>query len=110
MLYALLDQMDEVGPTHLLAALALWQYAEQSARYIFGSALGDPTADEILRVMKAKLPEGMTRTEMRDQFGKHKQAGEIERALRVLSEDGRVYRGKSEATGGRPTEVWFAVP
>jgi hypothetical protein len=109
MLYALLDRTDEISGKHLLAALALWQYAEQSARYIFGSSLGDPTADELLRALKAKLPGGMTRTEMRDHFGKHKSSEEIGRALGVLLDDGRVYKGKSEATGGRRAEVWFAM-
>jgi hypothetical protein len=109
MLYALLDQTAEIGGEHLMAALALWQYAEQSARHIFGSALGDPMADELLRLLKAKLPDGITRTEIRDHFGKHKKSEEIGRALRVLLDEGRVYRRKSEATGGRPTELWFAT-
>lgn len=34
-LYALLDQSGEVKQPHLEAALALWQYCEDSARYIF---------------------------------------------------------------------------
>lgn len=34
-LYALLDESDQVDVDHLTAALALWTYCEQSARYIF---------------------------------------------------------------------------
>ena len=34
-------------------ALAVWEYAEHSARYIFGDALGDPLADEILAAIPA---------------------------------------------------------
>ena len=41
MIYALLDQSPVIRPEHLMAGLAVWQYCEQSARYIFGSAMGD---------------------------------------------------------------------
>ena len=47
-LYALLDRSKVVKRVHLEAALALWDYSERSARYIFGSSLGDKTADRIL--------------------------------------------------------------
>ena len=33
--------------------MAVWEYAEHSARYIFGDALGDPLADEILAAIPA---------------------------------------------------------
>src|SRR5690606_16668443 len=38
MIYALLDRSTVIRREHLVAGLALWSYAEQSARYIFGSA------------------------------------------------------------------------
>jgi Protein of unknown function (DUF3987) len=38
-LYALLDHSTEVRRPHLEAALALWQYCEDSARYIFAEGL-----------------------------------------------------------------------
>src|SRR5262249_4310160 len=40
-LYALLDMSAVVAVPHLLAALALWDYCEASARYLFGDELGD---------------------------------------------------------------------
>src|SRR5439155_3013788 len=46
-LYALLDKKDHIAPVHLRAALAVWSYAEASARRIFGHRLGDPVADRI---------------------------------------------------------------
>jgi hypothetical protein len=39
-LYALLDKSAVVKADHLKAALALWEYCEASARFIFGEALG----------------------------------------------------------------------
>jgi hypothetical protein len=49
----------------------------------------------------------MTRTEMRDHFGRHKSADEIVRALRVLLRGGLARMLKVD-TGGRPGERWFA--
>ena len=55
-LYALLDQSPLITIEHLDAALAVWRYCEASARYIFGDALGDPIADDILQVLQARAP------------------------------------------------------
>lgn len=106
MLYALLDRAAAIGAEHLLAALAVWTYCEQSARYIFGDALGDPTADAILAALRQR-PEGMSRTDVSALFGRHKQAAEIERALRVLSESGLAHAERQQSDG-RPAELWCA--
>ena len=47
LVYALLDGSDQIDLPHLEAALAVWEYCELSAVHIFGSAIGDPVADEI---------------------------------------------------------------
>lgn len=108
LLYALLDESKMIGAEHLSAALAVWQYAEQSAKYIFGSALGDPVADGILRALRRLHPDGMSRTEIRDLFQKHRTAGEIGEALELLAECG-LARYETIKTEGRPVEMWFAV-
>ena len=90
------------------AALAVWRYAQDSARYIFGDAFGDRVADEILTELRARLPGGMTRNEIRDHFRRNKPSQEIERALALLREHGLI-RMQLEETGGRPAERWFAV-
>lgn len=106
MLYALLDGVAVIGKKHLLAALAVWDYAEASARCIFGSSLGDPEADEILRALTA-APEGLTRSAIRDIFNRNVSAARITRALTALARAGLAC-GRKETTGGRPTERWFA--
>ncbi|MEX2141613.1 MAG: bifunctional DNA primase/polymerase [Pirellulales bacterium] len=106
MIYALLDQSPVVMAAHLLAGLAVWQYAEQSARYIFGSALGDPTADELLRLIRSHRNDGASRTDMRDHFGRNKSTDEIGRALQVLRDAGLAF-SREVSTGGRPAERWF---
>ena len=51
-LYAALDRSPLIRAEHLLAALAVWRYCEQSARWAFGDATGDPTADTILSALR----------------------------------------------------------
>jgi len=104
LLYALADRKGEIGFEHLRAALAVWEYAEASARYIFGDALGDPIADEILAALR-RSPEGMTRTEIREHFGRNKTSAQIGRALGVLADQQLASSTKIE-TGGRPAERW----
>ena len=108
LLYALLDSAKSIGTAHLRAALALWDYAEQSARYIFGAALGDTVADELLRLIRAAGDAGMTRTAMRDAFARHQTSDRIDAALALL-ERRRLARRERVSTGGRPSEVWRAV-
>ncbi len=106
-IYALLDCSAVVRTPHLKAALALWEYAEASARFIFGDALGDPLADEILRLLRANS-EGLTRTDISNHFGRHKDAKHLTGALSALLERGLVSCEKRE-TEGRPAEVWMAI-
>ena len=61
LLYALLDGAAAIRRPHLEAALAVWQYAEDSARFIFGDATGDPIADRILSALRANGPDGAER-------------------------------------------------
>jgi hypothetical protein len=107
-LYAVLDQSSEIEPRHLEAALALWQYAEDSARYIFGDATGDPIADTIYAAFKGAGTDGMSRTDISNLFKRHVNAERIGRALAFLLETGRAERRKNKDTGGRPSEWWFA--
>lgn len=106
--YALLDQSSVVRQEHLAAALALWRYSEESARFVFGQRLGDPVAETILRTLKA-TPNGMSLTEIHALFSNHKEAIQIEAALANLSEQGLVSFEKRAGTGGRPTERWHAI-
>src|SRR5262249_10077285 len=97
-----------IEPTHLQAALALWDYCERSARYIFGDALGDSDAQSILDALRA-TPAGLTRTEIsRGVFNGHKPAGVIASKLGMLLQRGLV-RSEMTDTDGRPAERWLAT-
>jgi hypothetical protein len=107
-LYALLDRSGVVREEHLKAALAVWKYAEDSVRYIFGDILGDATADTILRALRIR-PDGMTRTEIIALFNRHIKADVLSRALDLLREHGLARCETKKDTGGAPEERWFAV-
>jgi hypothetical protein len=102
MLYALLDRSPFIRREHLMAAVALWQYAESSASYIFGEALGDAVADEILRALRAN-PGGLTRSQVRDLFGRNKTESQIDRAVAILLNH-HLIEMRTDATGGRPAQ------
>jgi hypothetical protein len=108
LVYALLDGKDKIDVAHLRAALAVWEYAEASAARIFGKALGDPVADEILRALRQAGGAGVTRTAIRDLFGRHRSADRIGAALALLMTKRRA-RTEVVTTGGRPCEMWFAT-
>ncbi len=107
MLYALLDCSWVILRQHLRAALAVWRYCEDSARYIFGDKFGNPVVDQILARLR-KNRKGLTRTEIREMFSRNRSETEIESALNLLGEYGLV-RCVREETGGRPAERWFAA-
>jgi hypothetical protein len=92
---------------HLDAALALWDFAEASAEFIFGDALGDPDADGILSALRA-TPSGLSRTDIRDLFHHNLSAARIERALLSLLRANLARPDKRPSVGGRPAEFWIA--
>jgi hypothetical protein len=70
--------------------------------------LGDPVADEILRALLQAGSAGMTRTAIRDLFGRHRSGERIGMALTLLLTKGKARMGE-KVTGGRHAETWFAV-
>src|SRR5215216_483757 len=107
-LYATTNESRQIEAEHLEAALAVWDYAEESACYIFGDATGDVVADQILEALRAALPDGMSRTEISHLFRRHQSAQRIGQALTLLAKTGRAYCKRVKDTGGRPSERWFA--
>ncbi len=105
-IYALLDKSPLIRPEHHEAAMALWRYCEQSARWIFGTSTGDRNADKILRALR-HAQAGMTKTEISvEVFNRHASSAEIDEALRLLH-GLHMVRYETEATGGAPLQRWF---
>ena len=108
LIYALLDGADRIDAPHLMAALAVWQYCDATAKYIFGASLGDRIADEIERRLDRAGEGGLTRTELRDAFGRHQSVERIGAALDLLRTRGRA-TCEVVKTQGRPVETWRAA-
>jgi hypothetical protein len=105
-IYALLDKSALIRPEHHQAAMALWDYCEESAQWIFGARTGDRNADKILVALR-HAPNGMTKTEISVQiFNKHASSADIDEALRLL-QGLHMARYRVEITGGAPLERWF---
>jgi hypothetical protein len=107
-IYAVLDLSRTIGAEHIMAALALWEYVEQSVLFIFGDSLGDPLADDLLRLLRSVGDSGMTRTEITSYLGRNQTAERVGRALGLLLEH-KLARFERIKTEGRPTERWFAI-
>jgi 5S rRNA maturation endonuclease (ribonuclease M5) len=105
-IYALMDCSGVVKASHLRAALELWRYCFDSARYVFGTRLGDNIADRLLDALR-EAPQGMTRSDMRDVLGRKVPGDRIATALEMLAESG-LAESVRETTGGRPAERWHA--
>jgi len=107
-LYAALDGAAAIRLSHLKAALAVWEYCEDSARWIFGDATGDPIAD---RILEALSHGELTRTTIYSGlFGRNVSAGRIAQALALLLTHGRARHESRDPEGkGRPTEIWARI-
>jgi Bifunctional DNA primase/polymerase, N-terminal/Primase C terminal 1 (PriCT-1)/Protein of unknown function (DUF3987) len=106
MIYALLDRSGTIMRRHLAAAVALWNYGEDSVRYTFGDPVGDAAADTILAALRSE-PAGLSRTDISNLFARHRTAAEITRALDQLQKLGHTYVVESK-TDGRCEHRWFA--
>jgi hypothetical protein len=107
-IYALLDKSTLIRPEHHHAAMAVWKYCEESARWIFGTSTGDRNADKILLALR-HAPNGKTKTEISvEVFNRHASSADIDEALRILY-GLRMADYRVEASGGAPTQRWSFV-
>jgi len=104
MLYALTDGQATIASSHLRSGLALFDYSARSATWATASAAADPVAEQIAAALES-ASNGLTRTELRDLFGRNLPAARIDAALGTLAGTGRIWRHRA-ATAGRPAEIW----
>lgn len=108
LLYALLDQTNEIQPVHLTAALALFDYAQRSATWALERTAGDPLARQIHAALTHALPDGLTRTQLRDLLHRNPTTSQLDQALAALANDGKITSIRV-LTAGRPAELWTAT-
>lgn len=107
-IYAALDNSTWIDVPHLEAALAVWDFCEESATQIFGDLIGDPIADAVMNALKSAAPGGMSRTGISDLFQRNASSSRISMALDLLRRLGRAEPRITHSSGGRPVETWFA--
>ena len=116
LIYTLLDRADAIGTQQLDAALALWDYCDRSARWLFSSHAAEAAHGEstkLLAFITAAGSVGRTRTEIyRDFYRSNKKAAEIDQQLAPLVHSGAVIEEvmpRNTAAGeGRPVTVYAA--
>lgn len=109
LLYALADSSSLIAREHIEAALEVWRYCFDSARYIFGDSCGDATADAILGELKKRGSHGLGRTEIVRLFGNNRPATMIDGALALLQGIGAAQSERVAKGTGRPEVRWYAV-
>lgn len=108
LLYALLDNTRQIQPEHLTAALALWDYAQRSATWALERTASDPLARQIHVALTHALPDGLTRTQLRDLLHRNPATAQLDQALAALAKDGKI-TSQRVLTAGRPAELWTAT-
>ncbi len=108
LIYALLDNTQQIQPVHLTAALALWNYAQRSASWALERTSGDPLAYQIHAALTHQLPGGLTRTQLRDLLHRNPTTTQLDHALNMLAADGKI-TSQRVLTAGRPAELWTAA-
>jgi hypothetical protein len=106
--YAALDGLSEINVDHVYAALAVWNYCEASAAYVFGKTIGDPVVDRLLKRIREAGSKGLTGQEQSAIFSRHVSADRLELARWTLGECGLITTTE-EKTGGRPRIVSVAI-
>jgi hypothetical protein len=107
--YALLDRSFVIRKPHLLAALALWDYVEESVRYVSGDKVGDPVADQTLAATRQAGERGMSQTELHNLFGRNVKGERLNAALQSLVALGLIHPVKEPSAPGRPPTRWVAA-
>lgn len=105
--YALLDGASCIQIPHLKAALALWDYSEQSARHIFGDGTGDAVADRILEWLRIH-GETSESDILHKLFQGNVKARQMHSALSLLHR-AKLASSRIEETQGRSKTLWKAT-
>ncbi|WP_319778089.1 hypothetical protein [Maridesulfovibrio sp.] len=107
LIYALLDGSDCVRLPHLKAALALWDYCEQSVRFIFAGLESDSTCQKIMEALEESGGK-LDTSGLYKFFGNHISKRKMTVALNNLlaSKNIRVEELKPQG-GGRPRKIFY---
>ena len=103
LIYALLDGKKEIDVQHINSALALWNYASDSARVLFHDRAIDPLEQKILSLLKLG---SLTATELSNAFNRNIPREKLQGVLIKLESSNQI-RVTKESTKGRPVTRIF---
>lgn len=105
LIYALMDNVDQIDAPHLAAAMDLWCYCEHSVKWLFSSYEAEQeqtVGNELANFIREGGEAGRTRTEIySDLYQRHKTSAEISAELVPLVHDGIIFEEKSKPSQGR---------
>lgn len=103
MIYALLGEKTAIEQKHLESALAVWNYAEASARYIFGEREENPIAQKILELLKGGPKSA---TDIYRSFSNDITNKQFETAINELRSTNRLSVTKESVPKGRSKNIF----
>lgn len=102
LVYALLDQKRSIGPEHLRAGKAFFDFTHECAASIFGNRFGDVVAQRMVSELQESETKEMTRTELYEAIGRNIGGVVIENSLTSLIEWGVVETYRRQRTPDGP--------
>ena len=103
LIFAAMEGTDTITMAHQDAALAVWDWCERCAAYLFSELAGDPVENVIADALRRK--GRMSRDALRGLFNRHLESAALQVALDSLLKAGKV-RTYQEQTKGRSVEWW----
>jgi hypothetical protein len=104
MIYALADLSRVVEVRHLQSAKVVWDFAERTAKFVFGNSVGDKNAERVLALLRDAKSKGMTTKEVNYKIGGQYKPTE---SLKLLLQGGLVSM-TPEQRGNTKAQVWRA--
>jgi hypothetical protein len=108
MILAVTDCSLKIEEQHLQAALAIWDYCEASATFIFGDSLGNPIAERVLQLLQNAGERGLSLAAIYEGLSGHVEKEQLHSALKQLYGVG-LARFEKVKTSGRPSQIWSAT-
>lgn len=104
LLYSALDNADAITTEHLKAALAVWEYCEASADFLFGRNESDAIEDTIMKALTAR--GRLSTTALSGALSNHTPKNRLHEALTRLQKAGAITSHQDRSGPGRPAVVW----
>ncbi|MDP9799014.1 hypothetical protein J2S43_007526 [Catenuloplanes nepalensis] len=105
LIYALADGSASIAAEHLLSALAIWDYASQTARILFADTVAKTNVDKLADFIRT-APTGRTRTEITTKcFSGNMPGVQLDTLVAELVDAGLVEMVANKPARGKPTTV-----